>query len=136
MHVSTNCTPALFMRATSAVISPANGMVSLKYAVFTLSFVYFFSASRDPSAQIFDSDDTPYPRMPTFVKLFCTASHDVSGPRQLKQIAGTVAKMLVCGCCGVLAISGLMFQMNVGWFALASVSAPVNCSVASIVANA
>src|SRR6476661_5836340 len=73
--------------------------------------------------------------MPAFVKLFCVAIHDSSGPGHVKQMPGTIEKMFRCGCVGVLANSGLMFQMNVGWFALASWSAPVNCSVARNVAN-
>ncbi len=67
---------------------------------------------------------------------FFAASHGFSGPGQLKQIAGFVPKMLLWSDVGVLAISGSMFQMNVGMCASRACPPPVSCCVASNVANA
>src|SRR3954454_24363693 len=81
--------------------------------------------------------DLLYARMPTLVKPSWVTSHGRNFPVHVKHSAPSEPKMFSCeGPPLGVAISGLMFQMNVGCLALARRSAPVNCSVATNVANA
>ncbi len=131
MQVKTICTPASFISDTWADKSGCAYWRLMSKVPILMSGAYFSKLALNPSPHFCDSALTPYARMPTLVTLFCVASHGAPCPRQPKQDAPSVPKML-----SFPAISGLMFQMNVGILAAWRSPAPVNRTVAMNIANA
>src|SRR5262245_23285514 len=69
----------------------------------------------------FDDGVDPYARIPTVLAPCSCARNGVPWPAHLKQMAPIEPKII-----SLPFISGLMFQMNVGWLAAAKSLAPLN----------